>query len=334
MPSNLAPTGKKSKHEFLKALGQLAGMFTKEMALNVITKAIQSQIDTNDAVVTLDGEAIGDLKFDIVDSNMINFQAETTDNYIDTNRPVQDHVIKKPIEITLKGRVGRYVNKISENKLHSPIYYRNMNLISAYIPKIPGANFAVKVRQKINNIAGGGIIGQLINSVTSYAYGLGMNLLNEAWHEALYKYNLSIKNDILKPKDTSVTKEHEAFRCLMSLWELSREVEVHTYWWTFKNMIITNLRPLKEDGDITEFTVTLKQLNKVSSIVTKNVKVAKQPVEGQKSESVNNGKTKGAFTELSDEEAKQILAPKQQISYNALDYNTWGDNGGDFWENV
>ena len=337
MPNNLAPTGSTSKlrgaWETTKALGWLAGIMTKELALGIITKAIQSQINTNDAVITLDGEAIGDLKFDIVDSNMINFQAETTDNYIDTNRPVQDHVIKKPIEITLKGRVGRYVNKISENKPHSPIYYRNMNLISSYIPKMPGVNFAVKVRQKINNIAGGGIIGQLINSVTSYAYGLGMNLLNEAWHEALYKFSLNPK-EILKPKDTTVTKEHEIFRCLMTLWQLSQEVTVHTYWWKFENMIITNLRPLKEDGDITEFTVTLKQLNKVSSIVTKNVKVAKQPVEGQKSESVNNGTTKGAFTELSDEEAKQILAPKQQISYNALDYNTWGDNGGDFWENV
>mgnify|MGYP003308898309 CR=1 FL=1 len=280
-------------------LKNLAGLFSKQNALTIVNKAIQSQISANDAVVVYDFEAIGDLKFDIVDSNMINFQSETTDNYIDTNRPVQDHIIKKPIEITLKGKVGRYVNRVKENKGHSPIYYRTMNLVTAYIPKIPGVNLAVKFRQKISNIAGDGIIGGLVNSVTSFAYGLGLNLLNEAWHTLISQYGMTpafILQNMKRSMDVHKDKETPAFEKLYTLWKLGQELTVHTYWWKFDNMIITNLRPVKEDGDITEFTVTLKQLNKVSSIVTKNVKVSKQPVEGQKSETINNGKTTGRFT--------------------------------------
>ena len=182
-----------------------------------------------------------------------------------------------------------------------------MNLITSFIPKIPGVNLFRKVRQQISSVASSNsIINSLVNTGISYSYGLGKEILDRAWHQLLEKYNEQPK-EILDKAFTMKQKETEMFLKFYSLWQLSEPLRVTTYWKIFDNMIITNLRTVKEETDITEFIITLKQISTTSSIVKKYEK--KQPTKGQASTTTNNGKTKGQKTDLSSFK----LNPKPEI---------------------
>lgn len=283
---------------YKKQLENLAGLFDKETAKNIVTKAYQSMLEVNEAVIEVRDAEFGGFKFHITDSERVNMQAELTDHYVDTNRPVQDHIVWKPIEITLKGKVGEYVHLISEDKQRSLAYYKGMSLVTSFIPKIPGVSVFRKVRQQISKFTSGNeIINRLVNTATSWTYGIGRDLLNTAWHKVIEEMHIQPKE--IADKSAKIdNKQTEFFKNMVTLWQAGKPITVVTSWNIYNNMIVTSVVPMREDSaDITEFTITFKQLNTVSSLVTKNEKNQKQPTKGQLSTPVNDGRWRGDMTE-------------------------------------
>ena len=116
------------------------------------------------------------------------------------------------------------------------------------------------------------------------------------------KANLGIYKKYVKVEDAQT----DAFLYLEQLWNLSLPITVKTSWKTYENMYITSLKPQRdENADITEFTVTLKQVSKISSIVvnTKD-KITAGNREAQIQDVSNSGTTSGASVELPKEPLK------------------------------
>lgn len=258
----------------------------------------------------IEGACVGEYRFHITNRESITFESEITDNYIDTNCPIQDHIVKKPITITLVGVIGRYYHDITEDISNGTLYYRNFTIIPELVPKIPANTLLRKTRQLTSRISGGsGIVNRIVNGFMSYAYGWVRDKLTEMGNEYAQIYQKSVKVE---------DKQTEAFLYFENLWNLSLPVTVKTSWKTYDNMYITSLKPMRDgNADITEFTITLKQLSKISSIVANT----KQKIVGgnreMQSQSVsNNGRTNGLKSTVPTEKLKFTNSKPNIIKVN------------------
>ena len=296
----LATTNILTKEEKLSVAGLIAGIYGERLLKQIVAKAFTNYVDVNQASINfIEGAKIGNFKFHITNRESINFESDITDNYIDTNCAIQDHVVKKPITITLTGVVGRYYHDISEDISRDVTYYRNFNLINKFIPTYPiGVNVLRKAKQFVSRATGSsGIVNRIANSFMSYSYGWIRDKLTKVANDYLGIYKKNVKVE-----DTQT----DAFLYLEQLWNLSLPITVKTSWKAYENMYITSLKPQRdENADITEFTVTFKQVSKISSIVvnTKD-KITAGNREAQIQDVSNNGKTSGVSVEVPKEKLK------------------------------
>ena len=87
-----------------------------------------------------------------------------------------------------------------------------------------------------------------------------------------------------------------AFLFLEALWKSSAEFSVETTWKRYDNMVITSLQPVRDNNaDITDFTVTFKQIRKTASL-SKRIDVAGR-VNEQMAKQDDKGVDKGKQTE-------------------------------------
>ena len=282
--------GKEKFKTVMTAIAFLGG----SMLAPILVKAIQKQLDVNEAVIGYsEGGIIGGLKFHILEREAVSYEADVTDHYIETNRPAHDHIAWRPVTITLQALQGRYFHDISEDAQKSLLYYRMFNAVSSFVPKIQGVSMARKVKSTISRFTGGsGIINNIANAITSWAFGI---LLDKIRTFTTNKLPL-LFDEAGKIED----EQTKMFLDLETLFKLGLPVTVTTTWRTYDNMIITSLKPSRDgNGDITEFNVTLKQISIVSSIiVNKNNKLEGGNSTNQSAETTNKGSTSGTETKL------------------------------------
>lgn len=268
----------------------LKNKFSKEFAKKVLADMWKQYVDVDTVTVNVMTSDIDGFQFHILNREQVEMSCDVTDHYIDTNRPVQDHIAWKPIKITMVGRSGEYFNNIAENIGHSVAYYQVMGVINSYLPKNTNIDMIRKVKSTVSRMTGqSGIFNQIANTLTSNIYGILLGAIKQLNFDLIESFDENILLD-------GQTNQQRAFLALQGLWRMGLPVHVTTSWREYDNMLITDVKPLREDNaDITEFSVTMKQIQNTQTIVT-DTKYSKERTAQQKSEPVNNGETTGKET--------------------------------------
>lgn len=275
--------------EYLDLKNKFSIKFAKKLVSDMWKQFVN--VDTATVEVGKNSVDIEGFSFHIVDREQVEMECDVSDHYLDTNRPVQDHIAWKPVKVTLQGKIGEYFNDISENIGYSVAYYQVMGNVNAYLPKNIQFDMVRKVKSELSRLTvGNDVVNRITNTITSNAYGILLGMLKQLNFDLITPFEEQVKLE--KAKQT------EAFLKLQGLWKAGLPITLKTSWRTYEDMIITSVKPMRDNNaDVTEFTVTLKQLQLTQSL-TMSKKTAKERTANQKSEEVDNGKTSGISVEM------------------------------------
>jgi hypothetical protein len=215
---------------------------------------------------------ISGLIFDIVDVVDMQIESESTDNVVEQNFTVQDHVVQKPIIITMKGYAAEQVSVFNPNSL------------SAIFSQVAGLVPLVGLAPTFNTQDS-----QFYSTLLQTAQ-LAQNAVNSL--QSLYQ--------LFTQSGTTVTRQQSVFGFLINLRNTNTLCTVETPWAIFYNMIIQSIRPLQsgETVFVSEFIVTFKQILTVSSIQgTVNTNSVLNANSG--TQSLNNLLAGGSFQQIS-----------------------------------
>lgn len=201
--------------------------------LSLLSADIQSYI-----VAPAAAFGIGGFVFDVEGEATAILAAEITDHYTEDNLAVQDHIARKPRNITLKGYVGEVIySPVSPNNdsiLQQVV--QKLTVVSNYLPQITAAT-------------------QQVQS----AFNSGTSLLN-ALADAANVYGL-VKN-ILGSITSDTPRQQQAFMYFKACWEQGIVMSIQTPWEFLTNMAIETVTAIQPEGSkwITDFSVRYKQL--------------------------------------------------------------------------
>jgi hypothetical protein len=213
--------------------------------------------------------------FDIPSGEQTEFSSDVSEHYTESGSFINDHVVLKPIRITLGGFVGELIyeapKKGSAEEALSSLSGK-LSTVSAYLgPLTPGAI-------------------QQLSVLTAQAQYLAEQA------KALAKRAKNIVAG-LAGVDLSANRQAEAYYTIKALWATKQIVTVQTPWDYFDQMVIETVTTKQDENsnDITEFSVTLKQVRFVD-IQTTDFKedLFTPPVETQKAAASSAGPVQGA----------------------------------------
>jgi hypothetical protein len=228
-----------------------------------------------ESVLVLEGgvseEAIPELQyyFDIRAEETIEAGCDITDQYVENNSAIQEHVALRPIEVTLTGFVGEKVYR------HQDLYtskfsgtFSKLNPIRSFVP--PASSYAETVI---------GAASYVESSIRRYVE----NAKN-------------ITNIFSKDKTESKTRQGQVLSELISLRNARKLITVYIEnIGKFENYLIKNVRMSQEDSVYqSRLIVELKQYNSVSTqTVALDVQKYKDRVAVQRAQEENLGKVQG-----------------------------------------
>lgn len=255
--------------------------------------------DIGTAVVSvISSTGIAGFKFHVPQTEMVKMESEVTDHYVDDNTVVQDHIIQKPVTITLTGLQGDYFYSVNELEDKLVPIKSGLTLVTQFIPKLSAATMQAKMRYKnnIDNIRNNPYISPTeeylfgSENITGYA---GFKGKSRAAFGTLNGIDLfQLFQNLIKLKSAQT----RAFFFLEALWRSSAVFTVETTWKRYNDMVITSLQPVRDNNaDITDFTVTFKQIRKTASL-SKRIDVAGR-VNEQMAKQDDKGVDKGKQTE-------------------------------------
>lgn len=219
--------------------------FTNMKAL--ASKTLKKCTNAGTVVVDILGATgIAGFKFHVPESEMVKFENDITDHYVDTGTAIQDHIVQKPITITVTGLVGDYF--YSNNKIEDlfALVVPTLTIVKEYIlPQLSQAlNLKLGQPKELPVIQlPGGPQAPLVGEVAKRNFSI-MDLFS--LFQSLYK---------LKSAQT------RAFLFLEALWKSRALFSVETTWQRFDNMTVQSIQAKRDNNaDITEFTATFKQI--------------------------------------------------------------------------
>jgi len=182
--------------------------------------------------------------FDIPAEDEAAFSSDVTDHFVEQNYAIQDHVAQKPLIVTLHGFAAEVtafnagVVPASASVL-APV----LGVVSGFSPTL-----ASQTQQLYNQISS--VTTQVGNAVT----------------QATSLYNL------ITNASTTSSKQQAAFNFFYQMWQANVLFTIQSPFVAtpFQNMLIINCRALQKDdnGLITDFMVTFKQIRTVSSVTS------------------------------------------------------------------
>lgn len=260
--------------------------YSEANKIQLATKLLKEHTNIEEAVVNILGSTgIAGFKFHITKREQIKMQAEATDHYIDTNRPVQDHIALKPVTITLNGLHGDYFYSVNQIEDMLAAVVPTLSLVKQFLPKLSAATKQIKEKYYKNLKAKAFVKSNYDKNTNIYdnvSSGLDAVLLNR---EDLF----SLAQQLYKLKSAQT----RAFFFFEALWKSRAIFSVETTYRRYDNMVITSVTPLRdENADITDFTLTFKQLNFTTSLYKSYENVAGR-LRQQLAETANKGLDKG-----------------------------------------
>lgn len=219
--------------------------------------------DVGTAIVSvLSNTGIAGFKFHVGKTEQVKMESEITDHYIDDNSAVQDHIILKPVIITLRGLQGEYFYSVNKIEDTLALVVPTMKLCKQFLPKLSAATVQTKLAWKKNQTDLQGLAANY--AVYDKAVPLSQKL-SQTWNNLNGVDLFKLFQEIYKLKSAQT----RAFLYFQALWKSQELFTVETTWRRYSNMVIQNLIPLRdENADITDFTITFKQIRKTQSLVT------------------------------------------------------------------
>lgn len=240
--------------------------------------------------------------FDTVTDDSVSFQSQITDNWVENNSAIQDHIAISPITITMRGLIGELVytskeaaldaqSELAQVRLNNTFdtFGTKLKTIEAFLPEV--SNYTQRAINVWNNF------------VESRKRA---GLISDLW-VAPGPTNLTAQMNAYNgiPFEAKSVKLKEVTEKLKSCWLNRQSLIATTPFGTFENMYIQSV--LLHQGNenfIGEIDVTLKQLRFAQTLTTKADKevLAKYNAYAQASEQ-NYGKAQGntsVLKELSD----------------------------------
>lgn len=271
-------------------------------------KIFKKTVDLGKAVMSaIDNTGIAGFVFHVPEQEEVNFKSNVTTLYVEDNSPMADHVAHEPITITLKGYQGEYF--YSNHKVQSLIgaIKPTLNAIEVFLPKLDDITKTVKTDQfefeegvmdasnfdettaALNDL----LTGSPYDTVSSSSYVDKLKTVGKAVVGTAQTMGLTDLFTLFQDLYKITSAQTRAYLYLESLWKSSVPFTVETSWKRYENMVITNLRPFRDNNaDITDFTVTLQQVYYVSSKTEENTNAAGRTAD-QKSDTIDTGIDEG-----------------------------------------
>lgn len=236
------------------------------LAKNLFKKSV----NVGEAVVSILGSTgIAGFKFHVPQSEQVTMESEITDNYIDTNSAVQDHILRKPITITVRGYQGEYFYSANPIENTLALITPTLSLVKEFLPKLRTSTQQIKK--------------------TSAKDVLNKKFLKQSDTELNSIDLFSLFQDLYK----ITSAQTRTFMFFEALWKSNALFTVETGWKRYDNMAILKIVPLRDNNaDITDFSITFKQISKTTSKV-EQLKKAAGRLKQQKAEVTQKGIDKG-----------------------------------------
>ena len=294
---------------------------------SVLQGTIQSSVSTPEAALKIESNNnfVRYLFFQSVTDDTVNFQSQMTDNWVENNTAIHDHIAISPVTITMRGLVGERVYTSLDAELD---YERELAQANAI-------NSKDAILLQLGNVQLTDFGGKL-TAVSAYfpevsnVTQLAQNIWNKA--EASARKAQRIFNTLFNQNTQTLSSKMSAYSGLSSNLRESKLKGVcetlKNYWLNrlpliantpfgdFDNMYITSVTLHQgNENFIGGIDITLKQLRFIQTLTTKADKevLAKYNAYAQAQEE-NYGKAQGNVSILKDEWNKMgITTPRSGI---------------------
>ncbi len=245
------------------------------------TTTLQGGVSEN-AVILTDNN-IGHW-FSTIVEDTLNLQSQITDNYIENNTAIQDHIAISPLTVTLRGYVG-------EVEFRPPVSFSNFLVTGKYDEYASTDKYDPVIAEKLSPLSA---LLPPVDNVTKMAKNAAQYVETSFnRYKRIYKQLNSLGKKGQKQATESV-QQYTAQR-LKEMWENRTLVEVISPYGFYENMAIQSISFIQ--GNTTtqsELSVTLKQINYATTRTTKpNDKVMAIYNACQRTEEANHGKAQG-----------------------------------------
>ena len=209
-------------------------------------------------------EGIAGFLFDIPESETLSLAAQITDNYIENNTAIQDHIAFEPARFTLVGLQGELIYEQTK-----------------------ATKFARTLLDRLTPL---GVLSPEVSTSAAKAIAAA-DQLTQAVDSAFKEFgNLS---DALSADTAPLNRQQEMFQKFEKYFYGRTLLSVQTPWRYYQNMAIENINFERnaETNSYTRVTITLKEMRFASIEVGTGQLFGR--IDAQKSDKVNKGKTTG-----------------------------------------
>lgn len=231
----------------------------------------------HNAVAIIDGQ-IGHY-FQVATEDSITFQSQITDNYIENNTAIQDHIAINPVTITMRGYIGELV-------FTEPVSFWN-NITGFLGGQIAKSDIATTLTTKLTPLTA---LLPPVDNITQAAKN------TVQYVEASFDRYKKVYDQLFNSQNIShISQQEDTAEKLKQLWQNRTLVEVITPYGYYENMAIQSIS-LTQGNTTTQsdLSVTLKQINFATTQTTKpdtNVMSAYNAY--ARTQEANHGKAQG-----------------------------------------
>lgn len=270
-----------------KQLGKLNNKYNYIDKNIVAQKMLKSVADVGTIVVNIIGATgIAGFKFHVPQTEMVNFENEVTDHYIDTNSAIQDHIVQKPITITVSGLVGDYFYSNNEIEDMVALITPTLALVKEFLP-----NITDRTVKRLTDAQSGHINLPNIQIPDENVY---LQLQSKKNFEFNIVDLFKLFQNLYKIKSAQ-TRAFIFFECL---WKSRARFSVETTWKRYDNMIVQRVQAKRDNNaDITEFSITFKQISLVG-VYTETIEQSANRMIQARSPIANKGLENGAYVDI------------------------------------
>lgn len=239
------------------------------------------------------------LFFNTVTDDSLSFNSQITDNWLENNTSIQDHITLSPVTITMKGLIGEVVytpqaafadyNNIYTNNFGGELLNNyllgKLNTVSSFFPSV--SNITQKAINKIN----------LKDDAISKVLSIANTSLNQPGYNSLAQ---KLDNYAGITSNIRQERQKQIIELLKHYWLNRMPFKAIVPWGEYDNMFIESVNI--NQGNInyaSEISITLKQVRYAQTIYTKaDEKVLAQYAQVQQAPEENYGKSGGEETGL------------------------------------
>lgn len=215
--------------------------------INLTNQLTNIEQYVNNKLVALVGlkqsPGISGFVFDIPQEEQITLQADITDHYTESNSYINDHIVRKPREITLTGLIAELKIESGLFELITSIFQSSLSTVDAYFGDYTGQ------------------VGDIIQDVVSTA----VNISNQVLQIVNRIKNITAGFD---GEGNYLNLQQRAFAKLEAMFYTNTLLTVQTPWKYFESMVIKDIRfsQGEETDGMSQITVTLKEWRSYDTI--------------------------------------------------------------------